>query len=100
MYHRIRHRKRWREFLSLLTALRTRWPGQNPHVVLDNSSPHKHPGVRAWATADDVEPVFPPTRGSWLNWIESDFAADPQIRTGPTTRPRLRDEPSVRGGRE
>ncbi|MFF3264743.1 transposase [Streptomyces sp. NPDC002932] len=75
MYYRIRHRKRWREFLSLLKALRARWPGEKLHIVLDNFSPHKHPNVRAWATANDVELVFLPTYGSWLNWIESEFAA-------------------------
>lgn len=68
--------------MSLLKTLHPRWPGEKPQVVLDDFSPHKHPGVRAWATADDVEPVFPPTCGSWPNWIESDFAADSQIRTG------------------
>ncbi|MFE3947091.1 GNAT family N-acetyltransferase [Streptomyces sp. NPDC059118] len=33
------------------------------------------PIVRAWAAAYDVELVFLPTYGSWLNWIESEFAA-------------------------
>lgn len=75
MYYRIRQRKRWREFLSLLKTLRARWPGQKLYVVLDNFSPHKHPNIRAWATANDVELVFLPTYGSWLNWIESEFAA-------------------------
>ncbi|MEU1439360.1 IS630 family transposase [Streptomyces sp. NPDC005786] len=75
MYYRIRPRKRWREFLSLLKALRARWPGEKLYVVLDNFSPHKHPNVRAWATANDIELVFLPTYGSWLNWIEAEFAA-------------------------
>ncbi|MFJ9846110.1 transposase [Kitasatospora sp. NPDC101155] len=43
--------------------------------MLDNFSPHKHPNVRAWAEANEVELVFLPTYGSWLNWIESEFAA-------------------------
>ena len=47
MYFRIRQRKRWREFLSLLKTLRARWPGEKLYVVLDNFSPHKHPNVRA-----------------------------------------------------
>ncbi|MEU9624906.1 IS630 family transposase [Streptomyces sp. NPDC048155] len=75
MYYRIRPRKRWREFLALLKALRARWPGEKLYVVLDNFSPHKHANVRAWAAANDVELVFLPTYGSWLNWIESEFAA-------------------------
>jgi transposase len=75
MYYRIRPRKRWREFLALLKALRARWPGEKLYVVLDNFSPHKHANVRAWAAVNDVELVFLPTYGSWLNWIESEFAA-------------------------
>lgn len=69
------YRKRWREYLALLKSLRARWPGEKLYVVLDNFSPHKHPNVRAWAAANDIELVFPPTYGPWLNWIESEFAA-------------------------
>ncbi|WP_432482839.1 hypothetical protein [Kineococcus esterisolvens] len=36
-----------REFLALLEVLRAHWPGQKLHVVLDDSSPHKHAEVRA-----------------------------------------------------
>ncbi|MCC0574469.1 IS630 family transposase [Streptomyces californicus] len=75
IYYRIRQRKRWYEFLGLLKALRSRWPGEKLYIVLDNFSPHKHPNVRAWAAANNVELVFLPTYGSWLNWIESEFAA-------------------------
>jgi transposase len=75
IYYRIRKRKRWREFLGLLKALRTRWPGEKLYLVLDNFSPHKHTEVRTWAAASDIEFVFLPTYGSWLNWIESEFAA-------------------------
>ncbi|AZQ40957.1 IS630 family transposase [Streptomyces cyaneochromogenes] len=73
--YRIRTRKRWREFLGLLKTLRQRWPEQKLYVVLDNFSPHKHAEVRTWAADHDVELVFLPTYGSWLNWIESEFAA-------------------------
>ncbi len=31
--------------------------------------------VRAWVTDNDIELVFLPTYGSWLNWIEAEFAA-------------------------
>jgi transposase len=75
LFYRIRHRKRWREFLAFLKSLRQRWPADRLHVVLDNFSPHKHPAVREWASANDVDLVFLPTYGSWLNWIESEFAA-------------------------
>lgn len=75
LYYRIRQRKRWREFLGLLKTLRARWPGEKLYIVLDNFSPHKHAEVHSWVTANDVELVFLPTYGSWLNWIESEFAA-------------------------
>lgn len=36
---------------------------------------HKHPSVRPWAADNQVELVFLPTYGSWLIWIELEFAA-------------------------
>ncbi|MEO3863260.1 transposase [Acrocarpospora sp. B8E8] len=44
-------------------------------MIADNYSPHKHPQVRSWAVGNDIELVFLPTYGSWLKWIESEFAA-------------------------
>ena len=75
IYYRIRTRKRWREFLSFLKTLRRRWPGEKLYVIVDNFSPHRHAQVQGWAAEHDVELVFLPTYGSWLNWIESEFAA-------------------------
>ena len=73
IYYRIRQRKRWREFLGLLKTLR--WPGEKLYVVPDNFHTHKHAEVLSWAADDNVELVFLPTYGSWLGWIESEFAA-------------------------
>src|SRR5690606_2358129 len=75
LYYRIRDRKRWQEFLDFLKTLRRRWPADRLYVILDNFSPHKHPQVRAWCAANQVELVFLPTYASWLNWIEPEFAA-------------------------
>jgi transposase len=75
LFYRIRARKRWIEFLDLLKALRARWPGEKLYVVCDNFSPHRHARVRTWCMANQVELVFTPTYGSWLNWIEAEFAA-------------------------
>jgi transposase len=75
IYYRIRDRKRHREFLDLLKALRARWTGEKLYVICDNFSPHRHPTVRAWCADHQVELVFLPTYGSWLNWIEAEFAA-------------------------
>ena len=75
-HYRIRDCKRWREFLSFLKTLRRRWPDDRLlHLVVDNFSPHKHPEVRAWCAANQVDLVFLPTYASWLNWIEAEFAA-------------------------
>jgi hypothetical protein len=35
----------------------------------------RSPIRREWAAGNDVDLVFLPTYGSWLNWIESEFAA-------------------------
>jgi transposase len=75
IHYRIRRRKRHAEFLDLLKALRAKWPGQKLHIVADNFSPHRHPDVLSWTTANDVELVFLPTYSSWLNWIEAEFTA-------------------------
>lgn len=75
IHYRIRRRKRHREFLDLLKALRRQWPEGTLHLIMDNFSPQRHPGVRAWARDNDVELVFLPTYGFWLNWIEAEFAA-------------------------
>lgn len=75
IHYRIRDRKRWIEFLAFLKTLRARWPGEKLYVIADNFSPHKRAEVRDWAAASNVEMVFLPTYSSWLNWIESEFAA-------------------------
>ncbi len=75
LFYRIRSRKRWTEFLAFLKALRARWPTGKLYVVCDNFSPHHHAAVRSWCADNHVELVFLPTYGSWLNWIEAEFAA-------------------------
>ena len=63
------------EFLGFLKNLRTRWPGEKLYLICDNFSPHRHAAVRTWCAENQVELVFTPTYGSWLNWIEAEFAA-------------------------
>jgi transposase len=75
IFYRIRKRKRWREYLAFLKLLRQRWPAGRLYVIADNFSPHKHPQVTSWAATHDVDLVFLPAYSSWLNWIESEFAA-------------------------
>ena len=73
--YRIRGRKRWQEFLNLLTILRRRYPAERLYLILDNFVPHKRTEVTAWCEDNNVELVFIPTYASWLNWIEAEFAA-------------------------
>ena len=75
LFYRIRDRKRSTEFLEFLKVLRRRWPAEKLYLICDNFSPHRHPTVRAWCADNQVELVFLPTYGSWLNWIEAEFAA-------------------------
>ncbi|MGH8964519.1 MAG: IS630 family transposase, partial [Actinomycetes bacterium] len=75
LFYRIRDRKRSIEFLDLLKALRARWPSEKLYLVCDNFSPHRHARIREWCATNAVELVFLPTYGSWLNWIEAEFAA-------------------------
>ncbi|MEU1550645.1 transposase [Nocardia sp. NPDC005745] len=58
-----------------MKSLRARWPGERLYLIVDNFSPHKRAEIRAWAAVSDVELVYLPTYSSWLNWIESEFAA-------------------------
>jgi transposase len=55
------------------------WPGRigslSPRAGSRRCRGSSHAEVRAWAADNQVELVFPPTYGSWLNWIESEFAA-------------------------
>ncbi len=73
--YRIHRRKRWQELLAFLKMLRTHYPDQRLYIVLDNFSPHRRKEVRDWCVDHNVELVFLPTYASWLNWIESEFAA-------------------------
>ncbi|MFJ4577478.1 hypothetical protein ACIP4W_40250, partial [Streptomyces sp. NPDC088846] len=48
------------QWISAVPAIRVRAPEERE---------------QPWAAANDVELIFLPTYGSWLNWIESEFAA-------------------------
>ena len=80
-------RERWREFLAFFELLPQRWPEQKLHVILDNSSPHKHPGL----------PAGPPPRRKLAELLESEFAAPRYFRqrhrSPDPRRSRRRDRP-------
>ena len=58
-----------------LKLLRQGWPAGTLYVILDSFSPYKHTEVTGWAATHHVDLVFLPAYSSWLNWIESEFAA-------------------------
>ncbi len=62
------------DFLRFLKGLHHRYRGRELHVVLDNSSTHSTPEVKAWLqTHTNVHFHFTPTGASWLNLIEAWF---------------------------
>ena len=44
------------------------------HVIVENSSAHKHADVKAWLAKDPrVQLHLTPTHASWMNLVESPF---------------------------
>lgn len=63
------------DFLRFLKVLGRRYRTRDLHVILDNSSTHKTPEVRAWLAAHPrVHFHFTPTGASWLNMVEAWFS--------------------------
>jgi transposase len=62
------------DFLAFLRKVVRAYPGRELHVVLDNSSSHGTPAVRAWlAEHPQVHFHYTPTSASWLNQVEGFF---------------------------
>ena len=63
------------EFLDFLTVVHRRYRRRDLHVILDNSSTHSTPAIRAWLEAHPrVQFHFTPTGASWLNLVEVWFS--------------------------
>ena len=74
-----------KEFLAFLDALVREFPRKPLHVVLDNSSTHSTPEIKAWlARHPRVHFHFTPTSASWLNMVEIWFSilTKQQVRRG------------------
>jgi transposase len=62
------------DFLRFLQRLARTYRAKDLHVILDNSSTHSTPAVKAWLAAHPrVHFHFTPTGASWLNLIEAWF---------------------------
>jgi transposase len=70
-------RHRHHEFIRFLNTIEREVPaGKVIHVILDNYAAHKHPKVLAWLARHPRWSFhFTPTSGSWLNAVETFFAA-------------------------
>lgn len=82
----LHRRHRAKEFLAFLRTIDDNVPqGLGVHLVMDNSSTHKTPSVRAWlARHPRFQVHFTPTSSSWLNLVERWFAllSERQIKRG------------------
>jgi transposase len=82
----IHRRHRSLEFRKFLDTVDANVPEQlDVHLVMDNSSTHKSPMIRAWfAKRSRYHLHFTPTYGSWLNQVERWFAllTQRQIKRG------------------
>jgi transposase len=62
------------DFLAFMRKVVRAYPGRELHVILDNSSSHGTPEVRAWlAQHPQVHFHYTPTSASWLNQVEGFF---------------------------
>ena len=62
------------DFLGFMNKVVRAYPSEDLHVILDNSSSHATPAVRAWLDANPrVRFHFTPTSASWLNQVEGFF---------------------------
>jgi transposase len=70
-------RHRHQEFIRFLNEVEGAVPaGKVVHAVLDNYAAHKHPKVKAWLKRHPRWTFhFTPTSASWLNAVETFFAA-------------------------
>lgn len=73
------------EFLAFLNQIVRAYPKMPLHVVLDNSSTHSIPEVKAWLERHKrVQFHFTPTSASWMNMVEIWFSilTKQQVRRG------------------
>jgi transposase len=62
------------DFIGFMKKVVLEYPDQDLHVVLDNSSSHSTPEVKAWLAANPrVAFHYTPTSASWLNQVEGFF---------------------------
>lgn len=72
--HQTRDSHKGSDFLSFMKRVASRYPGQELHVILDNSSTHSTPDVGEWLSKNrNITFHYTPTSASWLNQVEGFF---------------------------
>jgi len=72
--HRLSARHTAADFLAFMRKVVRAYPRRELHVILDNSSSHGTPEVKAWLTQHPrVHFHYTPTSASWLNQVEGFF---------------------------
>jgi transposase len=72
--HRVSESHTATDFLAFMNKVDRAYPSQELHVILDNSSSHSTPEVKAWLEEHPrVTFHFTPTSASWLNQVEGFF---------------------------
>jgi transposase len=72
--HRLSSTHTAADFLTFMRKVVRDYPGRELHVILDNSSSHGTPEVRAWLVQNPkVHFHYTPTSASWLNQVEGFF---------------------------
>lgn len=72
--HRLSKSHTAKDFIAFMNKVVRKYPKQELHVVLDNSSSHSTPDVKKWLAAHPlVRFHYTPTSASWLNQVEGFF---------------------------
>ena len=83
------------DFIGFMKKVVRQYPERELHVVLDNSSSHGTPAVKAWlADNPQVHFHYTPTSASWLNQVEGFFGIlgkQSLAKTGFHSRKALKD---------
>ena len=66
------------DFLAFMKKVARKYPEQELHVVLDNSTTHSTPDVCSWPDENPrIKFHYTPTSASWLNQVEGFFGIPP-----------------------
>ena len=72
--HRVSDSHTAKDFLAFMDKVVRTYPNQPLHVILDNSSSHGTPAVKAWLERHPLVIFhYTPTSASWLNQVEGFF---------------------------